>query len=108
MGKTTTNFVVILGFITVAFAGYYLYTQQGSTVLDTGTNTQATQEMLRNAKVFIGYGVTLREVDLDIAFFEDERFRSLNAYTTPIIEQPVGRANPFSETAAFRSAPDSF
>jgi len=87
MSKTATNLIVILGFITIAFAGYYLYIQKDNATLVTKTDTHATQEMLKNAKVFIGYGETLRKVTLNMAFFEDDRFRSLNTYTTPIIEQ---------------------
>jgi hypothetical protein len=106
MGKSTTNIIVILGFITIAFAGYYLYGQKYQ-VLATSANTEATQEMLRNAQIFIGHRETLSKVKLDIAFFEDARLQSLDSYTTPVKEQPVGRANPFSG-ATIRTTPSSF
>ncbi|MEN9922406.1 MAG: hypothetical protein RL097_683 [Candidatus Parcubacteria bacterium] len=106
MGKSTTNLIVILGFITMAFAGYYLYGQRGQMVA-TSTNTEATQEMLRNAQIFIGHRETLSRVKLDVGFFEDERLRSLDSYTTPVKEQPVGRTNPFSG-ATIRTTPSAF
>lgn len=97
MGKTATNLVVILGIITVGVAGYYLYNQQTTSGVDFNSNEQAVQDMLKNTQAFIGYGQTLREVKLDLGFFEDDRFRSLRSYTTQIHERPIGRPNPFDD-----------
>jgi hypothetical protein len=100
MGKTATNLVTTLGLVTVVFAGYYLYKQQAAGALDlTSKNEQVMQEMLRNTQAFIGHGQTLSAVQLDISLFEDERFRSLKSYSTPILERPIGRPDPFAEPA---------
>lgn len=96
MGKTATNISIVLGLITVAFAGYYLYTQRAATTLEFQGNPQNLQNMLNNTRVFIERRQALNQVELDVAFFEDPRFRALRSYTTPIEERPVGRSDPFA------------
>ncbi len=98
MGNTTTNIIMILGFVTIVFAGYYLYTQQSTTELDLATDEQAIEEMLRNTQIFIGYGQTLDRINLELGILEDERFRSLQSHSSPVKKQPVGRTNPFFDT----------
>jgi len=100
MGKIITNLVIILGFITVAFVGYYIFVQQNGTVLEFSSNEQTMQNMLNNTQVFISRRQALDKVELTsaLSFFDDERFRSLRSFSTPIEDRPVGRENPF-ETA---------
>lgn len=96
MGKNTTNLVTALGLITVVFAGYYLYTTNAEPALDFTENDQIQQNMLNNTRVFIQRRQVLDKVTLDIKLFEDQRFNSLRSYTTPILERPIGRPNPFA------------
>lgn len=96
MGKTSKNISIVLGLVTIAFAGYYLYTQQSSSVLQFSGNDQTMQNMLNNTRAFIGHRNQLDQVTMNIAFFEDERFLSLRSYTTPIQERPIGRPDPFA------------
>jgi hypothetical protein len=99
MGKTATNIAIVLGLITIVFAGYYLYSQQGSfLVSDEAINEQTMTNMLNNTQAFIGYRQTLDKINLDLKILEDRRFSSLRSYSRPIEEQPVGRSNPFSAT----------
>lgn len=97
MGKTATNISIVLGLITVAFAGYYMYTQRSASTLSFEGNPQSVQNMLNNTRVFIERRRALDNVDLDLAFFEDPRFQSLRSYSTPIEERPIGRQDPFAE-----------
>ena len=97
MGKTATNLSIVLGLITIAFAGYYVYTQNSSTTLSVDTNVQSMENMLNNTRVFIERRQVLGQVKLDVSFFEDERFRSLRSFTRPIEERPIGRPDPFAE-----------
>lgn len=97
MGKNTTNLVTALGLITVVFAGYYLYTTNSQPALDFTENDQIQQNMLNNTRVFIERRQILDKVTLNINLFEDQRFNSLRSYTTPILERPIGRPNPFAE-----------
>lgn len=103
MGKTATNLSLVLGIVTVAFAGFYLYTQNGSVVLSTNTNEQAMQNMLKSTQVYQQRSIELSLIDLNIGFFEDERLLSLESYTSPIDDRPSGRSNPFSQTSVSRS-----
>ena len=98
MGKIITNLVIILGFITVAFAGYYIFIQQNDSALNFNSNEQTMQNMLNNTQVFIARRQTLDKVELAnaVSFFDDARFRSLRSFSTPILERPIGRENPFS------------
>jgi uncharacterized protein YneF (UPF0154 family) len=104
MGKIATNLVVILGLITVVFAGYYIYTKQFSGAFNFDSNDQAVQDMLKNTQAFIGYGNTLREVKLELDFFASEEFRSLRTYSTPIQERDMGRSDPFAEPVVSSAA----
>lgn len=106
MGKTATNSTIVLGIITIVFAGYYLYAQRDATTLgyNSSANERLMQDMLNNTRVYKTYRQTLDQVQLDIAFFDDPRFLSLQRYTTPIQEQSIGRPNPFSETTAGATA----
>lgn len=98
MGKTATNIIVVLGLITVAFAGYYMYTSSGAAMLQLG-NAPIDQSMLNNTKIFIQHRQTLSQVQMDISLFEDERFLSLRDFSTPIVERPIGRPDPFADPA---------
>lgn len=98
MGKTAINLAIALGLITVVFAGYYMYTENAEQYLNFDTNEQTMQNMLNNTGVFIERRKTLDRVELDIGFFEDNRFTTLRKFTTPIQERPIGRQDPFAET----------
>jgi hypothetical protein len=108
MGKIVTNLVVILGFITVAFGGYYMFIQQEGSVLDFNSNDQIMQNMLNNTQVFISRRQELDRVELAtaIAFFDNPQFRSLRSFSAPIQDRPVGRTNPF-DTAIIPSNTNS-
>lgn len=99
MGKTATNLVIVLGLITVAFAGYYMYTQQATNGIGFNANDETLQNMLTRTSAFTAYRQELDAVQMDMSLFEDERFRSLREFSTPIQEQPIGRPNPFADTA---------
>ncbi|MBP6881525.1 MAG: hypothetical protein KBC35_02785 [Candidatus Pacebacteria bacterium] len=100
MSKTVINLVIILGIATVAFAGYFILKQQEETLPDSVKDQLTLQTMLENTKVFIGHRETLEKVQLDISIFEDDRFTSLESYTTDIESRPVRNANPFVEKNA--------
>jgi hypothetical protein len=104
MGKIATNLIVVLGFITVAFAGYYVFIQQEGTSLSFNSNEQTMENMLSNTRVFIEHRQFLSKINLNtsVAFFDDARFRALRSFSTPIKDRQVGRENPF-ETAVVPS-----
>lgn len=99
MSKTSKNLITVLGLITVAVAGYYVFTQQSGNSVTFRTNEAELQNMLANTQVFVQRRQQLEQIKLDITFFEDERFRSLRSFTQPVREQPIGRPDPFAEAA---------
>lgn len=97
MGKAATNLAVILGIITIAFAGYYLYLSKEAVNIDGGGVLQTKEDMLRETQKFAQYSQTLNQIKLDKAIFEDDRFNSLRIFTTEIRESNVGRSDPFAD-----------
>lgn len=96
MSNTAKNLIVILALITVAFAGYFMFMQQSATTLRFSTNDQVLQNMLTNSQLFIERRQQLEQVTLDTEFFDDDRFRSLRSFDRQVIEQPIGRTDPFA------------
>jgi Tfp pilus assembly protein PilE len=93
MDGTVRNVAIVLGILTIAFGGYYLYVQRS--VSDTG-ETQMVQEMLAHTQVFIERSQELDKMKFDLAILEDQRFRSLSNFSRPIKEQTSGRTDPFA------------
>jgi len=88
------NIALILGIVTIAFGGYYLYTQFLSS--DTvPVNEQDLENMLSNTRVFIQRGEQLSSMKIDTSLFEDDRFNSLKTFRTDVITPSVGRPDPF-------------
>lgn len=90
------NILVILGLLTVAFAGYYMYTQQDSVTLHIDNNDAQYQQMLNNTQIFIQRRQELYKTNLDIQVFEDARFNSLRSYSKPLKGIDSGRKDPFA------------
>lgn len=97
MNKTVINIVILLGLATVAFAGYFMFTQQSATELTIGDKEQL-QTMLANTRVFIERREILDKVQINIGLFEDPRFNTLQSFTTEIKTSPVRESNPFTDT----------
>jgi hypothetical protein len=95
MSNTAKNLIVILGLITVAFGGYFMFMQQSATTLSFEANDNTLRNMQANSQLFIQRRQQLQAIELELSFFNDDRFLSLQSYDTPIVEQPVGRSNPF-------------
>jgi len=95
MSNTAKNLIVVLGLITVAFGGYFMFMQSSATTLSFDTNEEVLRNMQADSQLFIQRGRQLSVIELDLGFFTDDRFLSLQSYDTPIVEQPVGRDNPF-------------
>jgi len=97
MGKTATNLSIVLGLVTVVFAGYYLYTQKDTASLGFSNEVPNMENVLNNTKVFIDRRQMLDQVGFNVDFFEDRRFLSLRSFTKPIQERPIGRPDPFAD-----------
>ena len=99
LNSMTKNIVIVLGALSIVFAGYYFYSQRESMVLNTQGNDVLLQNMLANTEVFIGRSQELDRINLDTSVFEDSYFRSLRSFSKPLKDTPVGRSNPFAEVS---------
>lgn len=99
MTSLTKNLVIVLGLATVAFAAYFVFMKQADPVISFESDEAMLEAMLANSQIFIERRQALESVSLDVDLFTDERFTSLESYSRPIVEQPVGRTNPFSPTS---------
>lgn len=97
MGKTTKNILIILGILTIGFAGYYLYNERYATALQFDSNSDTMVNMLSNTQVFMERSRLLQRTNLDISILEDEYFRSLRGFSEPLMEVPAGRPDPFAD-----------
>lgn len=100
MTSTLKNGLVILGLLTIGYAAYYFYTARESTTLDTGITDSEFQSMLLRTQAFIQLRQELNQMQLDVSFLEDSRFRSLESFEEPLVEVEAGRANPFAEVTS--------
>lgn len=99
MGKSATNIAVVLGLLTVAFGGYYLYTQQSANSVGFEASEVTMQNMLVNTRMFIEHRQELDKLQVDISFFEDDRFLSLKDFTPDVEKRNIGRTDPFAEVS---------
>ncbi len=96
MEGSQKNIVAILVLATVAFLGYYLYSQKDQVELAL-EGSAATEEVFVDVQRYIERRSVLDAITLDTSIFAEERFRSLVGYPTEVKEQPIGRPNPFDE-----------
>lgn len=108
MNKSTTkNLLIVLGILTAAVGGYYLVTAAGVSVsLSSSRSDSEFQSMQNRTQVFIERGRTLDQVTLDTELFENPVFISLEQFNpNPIVEQRIGRENPFNPPEPPQAAP---
>ena len=96
MSSRVQNLIVVLGLLVVAALGYFLYTQNQNSVLSLGTDVVTTQAALENQD-FLNKLNELQAITLDDSLFSDPRFQSFINFRPPVIEESVGRENPFLE-----------
>jgi hypothetical protein len=98
MSNLTKNIVIVLGLATVGFAAYFVFMGQTDSVVSFESDEAMLETMLANSQIFIERRQSLEAVSLDVDLFTDERFTSLESYSRPIVEQRVGRTDPFEPT----------
>ncbi len=96
MSSTLQNLVITLGLVIVAGLGYYLYVQNSNGTLSLSSGELSTQASAESAE-FLQKLNKLKEVNLDGSIFSDPKFQSLVDNSQPVIEENVGRPNPFLE-----------
>lgn len=95
--KNATGILLALAFVGL---GVYLYMQQDAQMLESGLSEQS--NLMAETAVFLERRRLLEQANLDLVILENPTFRSLVSYTTPTIEPPIGRVNPFDRVSALR------
>jgi hypothetical protein len=95
MSPIIKNIATILVALSLAFLGYYLYSQNKNANLSFDGGIDSTQQMLTNTQIFIERRTLLDQVKLDTDIFMDPIFQSYRSYRSPDVAAPVGRPNPF-------------
>lgn len=94
MDSSIKNIAIVLVILTFAFLGYYLFIQQDQTNLSFN-NEDVNQELFVVVQKYIERRSILDKVSLKTEILNDDRLRSAVSYSTDVVEQPVGRENPF-------------
>ncbi len=100
MSPLMKNITVALITITLAFAGYYMYSQNKNSGLNSDNPVSSTQDMLISTQIFIERRTLLDQVDLDTRVFSDPLFSSYRSFSKPLNQEAVGRNNPFVDTSS--------
>jgi len=102
MSNTAKNLLIVLGVITVAFAGYYFLIQDSAIVLRTPESERQLQQMLVRTQEFVGHREVLDAINLDLNILQSNEFRNLQSFSPEPREYPFGRSNPFTVSGADR------
>lgn len=94
MKSTLNNILAIGGFLLLVGFAYYLYTQQGSGVLNNTSTSLNTINTARSNQIVQRLS-SIKEISLNGDIFSDPEFRALQDYSTPITPSSVGKSNPF-------------
>jgi len=97
MSQGLKNISALVVIAVVAAIGYFIFIQPDNTALSLGGYTELSAQLLSKTQVFIERRGILQNVQLDFAVFTDDRFLSLQSYSTEIPDQTVGKTNLFNE-----------
>lgn len=92
MSPAFKKITIALVVLTVAYAGYYFFTQVDTMPTAEG---ELTPESFAKVQKYIERRDILQQVTLDTSLFNDPRFRSFVGYTGQEATYKPGRINPF-------------
>lgn len=95
MSPLIKNLLFALGLATIVWLGYTIFIKDSELGL-TASNSLVTSQAILDAQEFLAKLQQLRVIELDDKLFSDPRFRSLVDHRQVIVDEPVGRSNPFS------------
>jgi hypothetical protein len=95
MSSTAKNLLIVLGIVTLSYAGYYFFVQESSLVIRSSESNQQLAQMLARTQEFVGHRQILNSISLDTGVLEQAEFQSLRSFSPDPIEFTVGRDNPF-------------
>lgn len=89
------NTLVIVGVLIIAAAGIYMFTQRDAAQLMLDDGAELSESLLSETAVFMTRRAILESIELDFSVLQDRRLLTLQSYSEPVEERPVGRENPF-------------
>ena len=96
MSPFLKNSISVLAIVGIAYAGYYLYTINRDSTLETDGAVSSVSEAELGAREFLDRLRELGKIELSQSLFEDPRFTSLQSNSFPIDSVPIGtKNNPF-------------
>lgn len=95
MSPLIKNILIAVIAAAVLYFGYSFFFA-GDDDLLTAENALVSSEVSRETQQFLVRLQQLRTIELRQDIFTDDRFRSLVDHRQDVVEEPVGRANPFS------------
>lgn len=98
MSNTAKNLMIVLGVVTIAFAGYYFLVQESSLVLRSPESERQLEQMLVRTQEFVGHRQILDSITLDTSILQTNEFRNLRSFSPEPNEFSAGRTNPFTVT----------
>jgi hypothetical protein len=96
MTKTLKYLLITLGALTIAFVVYYFFIQSAE-IAPRDETAASLETMLSNTAIFISHSQELDRINFDLSLFEDNRFKSLQLYTSPVEDEAVGKRDLFQE-----------
>ena len=98
--ETFKKYKYALGFTLIAVIGFVVYT-----IFFTGESIPAGDELITTSPAqseveavtvdLLALLLSLKTLNIDTAIFADDRFKSLTDFSVELLQQPVGRENPF-------------
>jgi hypothetical protein len=79
--------VVLVGLLVVAYKVMFVAPSEDTTLMENASASERVKTILQQVE----------NTRFDTSIMQDSKFKSLKSIETPLISQPVGRKNPFSE-----------
>jgi hypothetical protein len=96
MSQGLKNIFVLGLVVTLLVLAYFLFLQPNPELAIGGDDAQSAA-VLAQAQLFVERRTQLTNAEMDIDFFNDERFISLKSYKTPEPDQLLGKSDLFAE-----------
>ena len=96
MSGLIKNVLLALGLAIVLWLGYTLFLKEDESAPLTAQNNFVTSQAARDTQDFLLKLQQLRNIEFRQALFTDPRFQSLIDHRQDLINEPVGRDNPFA------------
>lgn len=97
--ETLKKYKFILGLMALIVIGFFVYKifisepfPEGDQLLTTSGEQSEVEAVTIDLLTLL---LSLKTLEIDISIFSDDRFRSLTDFSVELLQQPIGRPNPF-------------